>query len=132
MHTEHLILLEKSIDLMILRGVLQDIYPPHCKTASVILRLYQGIFKKINTPTEGYMPTDIWEIKCPLWYGWYESILEITRNEKEKSRIVIQGKEYTTIYFQNGHLLTETSLSCYAFDEILDKETFLKNVLKLQ
>jgi hypothetical protein len=126
MHTEHLILLEKSIDLMILRGLFEDIYPQHCKTASLILKLYQGIFNKINNPA------NIWEIKCPVWWGWYESILEITRNEKDKSRIVIEGKEYTTIYFQNGHLLTETSLSCYAFDEILDKETFLKNVLKLQ
>ena len=57
MHTEHLILLEKSIDLMILRGFLDDLNPQHHKTGKLIFRVYNEIFTQINTPQ------DIWKIK---------------------------------------------------------------------
>ncbi len=121
MHTEHLILLEKSIDLMILRGLFG--YPQHVLTAKLIFNLYERIFNEINTHQ------DTWKIENTR--RWNESILVITKNKTGKSNIFIGGRnsENPTINFQSGSLLNEKSLSFSTFDEIQDKETFLKDVL---
>jgi hypothetical protein len=103
MHTEHLILLEKSIDLMILRGLFS--YPQHVVTAKLIFNFYKGIFKEINTLQ------DTWEIENKR--RSFESILVITKNKTGKSNIIIDGRnsENPTIIFQSGSLLNEKTLS---------------------
>ena len=127
MQTQNLILLKRSVDLIILRSLLNDINPQHFRTAVLIHTTYKSIFQEINTAGV------IWEIKHKYWYGWYESILVITKNKTEDSTIIISAMINTAenpfITF-NGPLFDSVPLNWNEFKKEIDQREYLKGIIR--
>ena len=88
---------------------------------------YKSIFQEINTAGV------IWEIKHKYWYGWYESILVITKNKTEDSTIIISAMINTAenpfITF-NGPLFDSVPLNWNEFKKEIDQREYLKGIIR--
>ena len=133
MNTQHLLLLERSVDLMIFGGLFDLFRPQHSIAANLILKLYNEIFKGKNTGSV------VWTIGFDLGYfntdRLLTSLLVIKRNE-ESSSIVI-NQMYTSlspkIVFRGDLFkLPFESISCNNFNKKTQSEQieYLKDRIK--
>ena len=99
MNTQHLLLLERSVDLMILGRFLDVFLPPHAVAANRMKDICKEIFKEIKTGPV------VWKVEHKSVLTWFETILVIKKND-QSARIAVSGMnnaENPTINF-NGAL----------------------------
>ncbi len=133
MNTRHLILLERSVDSMILGSVLDPLYKQHSVTANLIQEIYRKIFESKNTKE------CVWEIHYKYNYfspeRTFESYLEISNSKKTDSlsAIIVNGMyvESTgiTIAFSGNFFKQKTVIPFREFDKIENKEAYLNGLI---
>ncbi len=132
MNTGHLVLLEKSVDLMILGSFLDPFYSQHSVTANFLHKIYSDIFKEKNTPA------CVYEIHYKYSYfspeRTFQSCLVISRskNKDKPSEILVDGMYVNSIGIRisfSGEFFRRTQISLTEFNKIENKTEYLNGII---